>query len=124
MIKFECKRCGACCQGESTVSLSEEEIFKIAKFLGLSIEKFMENFILSKGEKRKEMRTEGGYCIFFDREKKLCKIHPVKPERCKEWPFPPIIFRDKENFLILQNFCEGLKEISFEELKQNKNLTK
>ncbi|MFN3921569.1 MAG: YkgJ family cysteine cluster protein [Caldimicrobium sp.] len=120
MIKFECKRCGACCQGESTVSLSDKEIERIANFLHLTIEEFIQKYILFKGNKRKEMRTKDGYCIFFDKRERICKIHPVKPERCKEWPFPPIIFKDKENFLILQNSCEGLKDISFENLNQIK----
>lgn len=122
MEKFVCQRCGECCRGESTVSLSDTEIQKIAQFLGLSIEDFFKNFIVLKGEKRKEMKIKDGYCIFFDQEKKLCKIHPVKPNKCKEWPFTPIIFKDIENFQIIQKFCKGLEKISFGELNQDNNL--
>lgn len=115
---FECKRCGACCHGESTVSLSEEEILRISKFLRMPIQKFVEEYIVVKGKTRKEMRTKEGYCIFFDKKNRLCKIHPVKPERCKEWPLLSIIFKDKDNFKIIQQSCEGLKSISFEDLSQ------
>ncbi len=119
MKNFQCKRCGACCRGESTVSLSDEEIQRMALFLGLSLEEVLQKYIVIKGEKRKEMRTLEGYCIFFDKEKRLCRIHPVKPERCKEWPFPPIIFKDRENFQIIQSFCDGLKSLTFEEISQS-----
>jgi len=30
--------------------------------------------------------TENGYCIFFNRGTKRCKIHPVKPETCVAGP--------------------------------------
>ncbi len=99
------------------MSLSEEEIQRISKYLGLSEKKFLEDYTIKKGEKRIEMKVKEGYCIFFDKEKGLCKIHPVKPGKCKEWPFPPVIFKDKENFLIIKESCLGLKEFSLEDLK-------
>ncbi|MFN3568301.1 MAG: YkgJ family cysteine cluster protein [Caldimicrobium sp.] len=122
MKHFVCQRCGECCKGESTVSLSDGEIQNIAQYLRISVDDFLKNFIVFKGSSRKEMKINNGYCIFFDQEKRLCKIHPVKPKKCKEWPFPPIIFKDKENFQIIQNFCQGLKNFSFEELNQTNYL--
>lgn len=119
---FECKRCGACCAGESTVSLSSEEIQSIAQFLNTSQEEFLKKYTVFKGKTRIEMKTLNGYCIFFDFSKKICKIHPVKPLKCKEWPFPPAIFEDEENFKIIQNFCEGLKNFAWEEIKLFKNI--
>jgi len=120
MKTFICKRCGACCQGESTVSLSQEEVTRIARYLGLEEETFKAAFLVKKGEKRLEMKIKEGFCIFYDREKGLCQIHPVKPERCKEWPFPPVIFKDKENFEIIRAFCEGLKDFNFEDINKLK----
>lgn len=124
MKSFQCKRCGFCCQGESTVSLSEEEVLRIADFLHISKDVFLKNYakIVCKG--RIEMKTVNGFCIFFDQEKRLCRIHPVKPDRCKEWPFPRAIFTDEENFHIIKNSCLGLENFSFEDIKFLKNLTK
>lgn len=116
MKKFTCKRCGFCCKGESTVSLSEEEVHRIAEYLGLPKERFLEKYTVKKGEKRLEMKVKEGYCIFFDREKRLCKIHPVKPKKCKEWPLVPVIFKDEESFLIIRASCKGLKAFAFEEI--------
>ncbi len=120
MIVFECKRCGACCKGESTVSLSAEEITRIARYLNITKEELFKRYLVQKGRNRIEMQVKDKYCIFFDRTRKLCTIHPVKPERCKEWPFPPSIFKDEENFLIIQGFCPGLERLSFEDLKRIK----
>lgn len=117
---FECQKCGACCQGESTVSLSQEEIEELAKFLNLSKKELFQKYLIQRCKNRIEMKIKKGACIFYDKKRKLCLIHPVKPIKCKEWPFPPTIFADKENFLIIQNFCPGLKKLSFEDLKDQK----
>uniref|UniRef100_A0A7C4JPP1 YkgJ family cysteine cluster protein n=1 Tax=Thermodesulfobacterium geofontis TaxID=1295609 RepID=A0A7C4JPP1_9BACT len=124
MKMFECKRCGSCCKGESTISLSKRDISRIAQFLNLSEKDFLKLYTVKKGKFRIEMKVKDGFCIFFDKEKKLCKIHPVKPEKCKEWPLISAIFEDEENFKIIQNSCLGLKELNWEKLKSFKNLHK
>ncbi|MEZ0344599.1 MAG: YkgJ family cysteine cluster protein [Caldimicrobium sp.] len=116
MKKFVCKKCGFCCKGESTVSLSEKEILKIAEYLGISREEFLENYTIKKEEKRIEMKIVEGYCIFYDKREGVCKIHPVKPEKCKEWPLVPALFRDEENFLIIKESCIGLKDFTFNDV--------
>ncbi len=121
---FKCKRCGACCRGESTIGLSKSDISRIAKFLNISEEDFLKNYTVKKGKFRIEFKVKNGYCIFFDEKEKICKIHPVKPEKCKEWPLVPAIFEDENSFRIIQNFCLGLKELSWEQLKSFKNLHK
>ena len=67
---FKCKNCGFCCQGESTISLSPEEISRIAKYLNLSEEEFQKLYTVKKGKYRIEMKTKDGYCIFFDKKTK------------------------------------------------------
>ncbi|HIE32726.1 MAG TPA: YkgJ family cysteine cluster protein [Thermodesulfobacteriaceae bacterium] len=115
---FECKRCGFCCQGESTVSLSPEEIERIAAYLGLSKDDFLKRYAVRK-DKRIEMKTINGHCIFYDEKEGLCRVHPVKPDRCREWPLHPSILKDVENFEIIKNTCPGFEEgISWEEVKE------
>lgn len=121
---FECKRCGFCCQGESTISLSEKEIIKIAEFLKLSKTEFLEKYTVKKGKFRTELKVKNGFCIFFDKKEKICKIHPAKPEKCKEWPLVSSIFKDKDSFKIIKSFCPALRDFSWEQLKFFKNLHK
>ena len=115
---FECKRCGFCCQGESTVSLSPEEQERIASYLGLELKEFLARYTVRKG-KRVEMKTVAGHCIFYDEKESLCRIHPVKPFRCREWPLHPSIIRDRESFEIIRRTCPGFaKEATWEEIKE------
>ncbi len=115
---FECKRCGFCCQGESTVSLSSEEQHQIASFLGLTLEDFLSTYTVKRG-KRVEMKTQNGHCIFYDEEKSLCRIHPVKPQPCRQWPLHPSILKDPESFEIIRRTCPGFSEkATWEEVKK------
>ncbi|QER41637.1 YkgJ family cysteine cluster protein [Thermodesulfobacterium sp. TA1] len=108
---FKCQRCGNCCQGESTVSLNEEEIYRIANFLNLSVEEFKQKYTVKVGKYRTEMKTKQGYCIFFDKKTRSCTIHPVKPKKCKEWPLVEALFKDPTNLEILKNHCLGVKNL-------------
>ena len=115
---FECKRCGFCCQGESTVSLSPEEQERIASYLGLSLSDFLERYTVLRG-KRVEMKTVNGHCIFYDEEESLCKIHPVKPFHCRQWPLHPSILKDPESFEIIRRTCPGFSpKATWEDVKQ------
>jgi len=114
---FECKRCGFCCQGESTVSLSEEEVRRMAAFLGLSREEFLRRYTVYRGG-RLEMRTVDGHCIFY-RGEEGCLVHPVKPDRCRQWPLHPSILKDPENFEIIRSTCPGFREgLTWKELRK------
>jgi len=114
---FECKRCGFCCEGESTVSLLPEEIERISEYLGLSREEFLKTYGVRKDE-RIEMKTVNGHCIFYDEKERCCRVHPVKPDRCRQWPLHPSLLKDPENFEIIKSTCPGFeKGISWEDLK-------
>lgn len=116
MVKrFECLRCGNCCRGESTVSLSWDEIEKISRYLGLKREELQEKFLILKNG-RIEMKVLDGYCIFFDRKEKICQIHPVKPTPCKIWPLHPSILSDFDSYLIIRDSCIGLAESSYDDI--------
>jgi Fe-S-cluster containining protein len=119
MKKFVCRQCGTCCAGTSTISLAPHEIERISKFLGVSREEFLKKFTVLKKPNRIEMKTENGYCIFLDQKTGLCKIHPVKPDICKKWPFIPALF-DKENFEIIKSFCKGLEDFTWEDVLEIK----
>lgn len=109
--RFKCLRCGECCKGESTVSLTEKEVEEISNFLGMVKENFLELYTISKGPHRLEMKVIDGHCVFFEPETKICKIHPVKPKICKDWPFVSALLKDSLNILIIRNFCRGLKNL-------------
>jgi len=122
---FQCKCCGHCCHGSATVSVSPKEEQNIAKFLDIDLETLRNNFLLKKG-KRTEMRIVDGHCIFYG-DDGLCKIHPVKPFHCKQWPLHPSILGDINAYVAIKSDCPGFsKKATYEEICQfiAKNLSK
>jgi len=105
---FRCQRCGHCCQGQSTVSLSPWEQERIADFLGLEREVFLRDWCVRNGN-RVEMKTLEGHCIHYG-EDGLCKIHPVKPAHCKRWPLHPSILADRAAWKAIRADCPGFPD--------------
>ncbi len=88
-----CASCGgACCIGESGyIWVNYPEIEAIADFLNLTIEEFAKNYLIRAKNRYslKEFKhNELGYCcIFFDTDKKMCKIYEARPKQCRTFPF-------------------------------------
>jgi len=112
---FECKRCGHCCHGVATVSLSQDEQEGIARFLGITMDELFERYLVRKGS-RVEMQVRDGHCIFYG-EDGLCQIHPVKPFHCRRWPLHPSILNDENAWLAIKADCPGFrKDASYREV--------
>ena len=105
---FSCKRCGRCCHGAATVSVSSEEIEKGAEYLGLTVKEYKLKYCLEK-HKRIEMKIVDGHCIFYG-EDGLCAIHPVKPFHCRQWPLHPSILADENAWQAIKSDCPGFSE--------------
>lgn len=98
-----CVRCGNCCRGEGIVRLAEGEPEKIAAFLGVTTEEFVN----AKTELALDRRglvlkddPETGDCIFFRGGD--CEINDVKPRQCRGFP-------TEWNNEGWENICEGAK---------------
>jgi len=86
-----CSNCnGACCRGESGyIWLNKQEIVAISSYLDISFENFLNEYCKKVGYKYtlKELKQNNEYlCVFFE-ENKGCKIYPVRPKQCKDYPF-------------------------------------
>lgn len=105
-----CEKCGGkCCTGESgNIFASKEELEKIQIFLGLNDEEFKEKFLHKVGFRMsfKEFKFEEGFaCIFFDTQKRRCKIYPLRPNQCRTFPFWEYFKTHKEE---LKKECIGI----------------
>jgi len=108
-----CRTCpGRCCNGESgNVWVSPEEIESIAKFLDISVEAFIRDYLrLVQGcHSIKDLRTGDNYaCVFFEEEKNGCSIYLVRPEQCRTFPFWPH-FREHPEKAFAE--CPGVRAI-------------
>ena len=86
-VCYLCQRCAACCKWPGDVYLEDEEVTKIAAFLGMAENEFVQDYTRIRANRTglslvdKEESTE---CIMLDGDR--CRIHEVKPEQCKGFP--------------------------------------
>ena len=103
LSKFECQRCNACCRKPGFVYLKENEEERIAKFLGLEVFDFVNQFCELAGRRQLVLKKHPDEaCIFLTESG--CRIHPVKPQQCLDFP---VKWRTPASF----NYCQGLKKI-------------
>src|SRR5579871_3311608 len=85
-IFYECQRCTACCRWPGQVRLSDEEITRMAQHLGLSEHDFIQRYTRLRQDRHglALMEQPDGACIFLEGEN--CKVQPVKPQQCRDFP--------------------------------------
>lgn len=112
---FKCKQCGYCCQGETTVSLDENDVERMVEYIGLPFEQVKEKYLRVTGNVI-QMKTVDGHCIFY---RDGCSVHPGRPWRCGQWPLHPSILTDKANLQSIRESCPGLsKDMEYDEFCQ------
>ena len=86
---FQCQCCGACCRiPDGICRVNEAEIARIAAFLGQSETDFIAHETDVAPDRRSLMlrNTSDGACVWLDAQNR-CRIHPVKPDKCRTFPF-------------------------------------
>ena len=101
---FQCRRCGACCRIKNgIVRVNDAEIARIADFLGFSTD----DFIATETEQAPDRAglilksRPDGACVYLTDEN-LCRIHVVKPDKCRTFPFA---WTNSDSTTV----CEGLR---------------
>lgn len=99
-----CIRCGACCRWEGPVRVSESEIDAIAGYLNIPVNDFIRDHTVLTADRRSLSLLENpdGSCCYYDSEKHLCRIQPVKPKQCRDFP-------EKWNFPGWEKLCAGAR---------------
>ena len=92
-IHYQCQRCTNCCRWPGFVKVSQSEITRIARHLGLSDHEFIQRFTRLRPQRDglALIDNAGSHeCIFL--EGRDCAIQPVKPDQCagfpNAWNFP------------------------------------
>lgn len=87
--EFACRRCGACCRiKDGVVRVSDAEVVRIAAFLGMSEADFVARETELAPDRRSLMlrsRPDGACAYLADDNR--CRIHVVKPDKCRTFPF-------------------------------------
>ena len=99
-VWYQCDRCTACCKWPGDVRVEDDEIEKIAGFLGMDSQAFIEKYTRLRTNRTglSLIEKENHECIMLDGES--CRINPVKPEQCRGFP-------NKWNFPGWQQVCQA-----------------
>jgi len=103
---FDCQMCGDCCRGYGGTYVSESDIQAIARYIHEDPELFKSKYCQLSGSRYVLAQSDNGFCIFWD---ELCRIHPVKPRMCKNWPYLPAILEEIVNWRIMGDACPGIR---------------
>lgn len=86
--KFVCRRCGACCRiKDGIVRVSADEIKRIAAYLGQDESAFIADATEVAPDRKSLMLKSlpDGSCGYLTPDN-LCRINPVKPDKCRTFP--------------------------------------
>jgi uncharacterized protein len=103
---FSCLKCGDCCKGYGGTYVTPEDVLAISAFLQTDSGRFIEAYCTISGGRPLLAQGPDGYCVFFDR---VCRVHPVKPRMCREWPYIQSILIDPKNWEIMAASCPGIR---------------
>ena len=84
--QYTCTRCGTCCKWPGHVRLVDDEATKIAQFLKISTEDFIDKYTELTDDRKGLSIIEKafGHCYFLTEDG--CAINDVKPQQCKDFP--------------------------------------
>ena len=71
MKAFDCKMCGECCYGEGGIFMEEDEQKRIAKYLGLDLEDFLEQYTVEAPRPNLCRRGAGQFLYLLPERKGL-----------------------------------------------------
>ncbi|MFO0723757.1 MAG: YkgJ family cysteine cluster protein [Myxococcota bacterium] len=108
--RFECTRCGNCCQKDGIVLTSEAEIARMAKALGKTSGEFWRDYrVQTDADSGRPFfeAADGKGCPLLTKDR-LCSVHAVKPAQCSAWPFWSEMIADRAEWEAAKSFCPGL----------------
>ncbi len=106
-LRFACQPgCTKCCDQEGYVYLSEEDLKRAAKFVGLSAAAFEARYIYRTRHQRRFRKPREKQCPFL--ESGGCSIHPAKPTQCRTFPFWPEMVESRREWNRTARFCPGI----------------
>jgi Fe-S-cluster containining protein len=106
---FHCRQCGDCCSGRGGIYVRPDEVEAMAALVELSVEEFYRRFVEASALGPRLTVAANGFCV-FQLEGNLCRVHPVKPFICRQWPFLPALLVDADELEQAKTACRGINQ--------------
>jgi Fe-S-cluster containining protein len=104
---FHCQQCGDCCAGRGGIFVQPREVEDMAALLKLTPEEFCRRYVEASPLGPRLTVAANGFCAFL-MEGNLCRVHPVKPFICRQWPFLPALLVDPDELEHAKGACPGI----------------
>ena len=104
---FNCQQCGDCCSGRGGIHVRPHEVEAMAALLSMSVIDFCFNFVEDSVTGARLTVADTGFCVFL-LAGNLCRVHPVKPLICGQWPFLPALLVNADELEHAKGACPGL----------------
>jgi uncharacterized protein len=106
-LRFECQPgCTACCEQKGFVYLTEDDIPRIAQFLGMTPASFERRYVYRTRKRRRLRVPSDSQCSFL--RDGGCSIHEVKPTQCRIFPYWPELLESRRKWLTTAKYCPGI----------------
>ncbi|HZT30822.1 MAG TPA: YkgJ family cysteine cluster protein [Bryobacteraceae bacterium] len=106
-MRFECQPgCTVCCQQKGFVYLTEQDLPRIAHYLGMAPQDFEKRYVYRTRNLRRLRTPRATRCHFLRPEG--CAIHPVKPAQCRIFPFWPELVDSAREWHRTGSWCPGI----------------
>jgi Fe-S-cluster containining protein len=104
---FRCRQCGDCCAGRGGIHVQPREVEEMAALLSLPVDEFCRRYVEASALGPRLTVADSGFCVFL-MEGNLCRVHPVKPLICRQWPFLPALLVDPDELEHAKTACPGI----------------
>jgi uncharacterized protein len=106
-MRFACQPgCVACCTQEGWVYLTEEDIPRLAAYLGLKQAAFEKRYVYRTRNQRRLRVPAAAHCHFL--KDGGCQVHPAKPTQCRIFPFWPELLDKPKAWFKTAGYCPGI----------------
>ena len=118
-LRFQCTGCGNCCTGTpGFVWVNKAEIEAMAAAAGQDVEKFQKKYVRLVGIRKSLVELSDGDCVFFDKQRRACKVYDARPRQCRIWPFWSSNLRSLKAWAEMGRDCPGADHGPLVPLKQ------
>jgi uncharacterized protein len=81
--EIDCTQCANCCR-VTEVGITQRDVEKLAKFIGVSEQEFAGQFTARDAEGARILKRNEAGCVFL--EGNLCSVYEARPQNCANFP--------------------------------------